>query len=129
MRSQRCLQTFTTSFFTHHPKKRYGLTPSQHIRRHDMTTDIQLVANVIGYIASICMVLGYLPQTVRTIKTRSTDDIAMGTFLLMGIGGLFFAIQGLLLDNWPLFLCNLFTTIMSAIIFGIKMYNDHFKKK
>lgn len=94
-----------------------------------MTTDIQLVANVIGYIASICMVLGYLPQTVRTIKTRSTDDIAMGTFLLMGIGGLFFAIQGLLLDNWPLFLCNLFTTIMSAIIFGIKMYNDHFKKK
>lgn len=91
--------------------------------------DIQLWANVIGYIASTCMVLGYLPQTVRTIKTRSTGDIAMGTFLLMGLGGLFFAIQGLLLENWPLLLCNLLTTTMSAIIFGIKIHNDYFKSK
>ncbi|MBP5314956.1 MAG: PQ-loop repeat-containing protein, partial [Muribaculaceae bacterium] len=55
---------------------------------HTLTTDI------IGYIASITMVLGYLPQTIRTIRTRSTDDIALGTFILMAIGGLFFAIQG-----------------------------------
>ncbi len=93
------------------------------------TMDTSIISNIVGYIASISMVLGYLPQTIRTIKTRSTDDIAMGTFLLMGIGGLFFAIQGLLLQNWPLFLCNFFTTTMSAIIFGIKMHNDHFKKK
>ena len=53
----------------------------------------------------------------------------MGTFLLMGLGGLFFCIQGLLLENWPLFLCNLLTTTMSAIIFAIKMHNDHFKKR
>ncbi len=87
------------------------------------------LADVVGYIASICMVLGYLPQTVRTIRTRSTDDIALGTFLLMGLGGLFFLIQGLLLSNWPLFLCNLLTTCMSSIIFGIKMHNDYFKRK
>lgn len=31
--------------------------------------------------------------------------------------------------GWALFLTNLITTICSAIIFGIKMYNDYFKKK
>lgn len=75
------------------------------------------------------MVLGYLPQTVKTIRTRSTDDIALGTFLLMGIGGLLFAVQGALIDNMPLLLTNVLTTSMSAIIFCIKMYNDYFKKR
>ncbi len=65
---------------------------------------------------------------MHTIRTRKTDDIATGTFLLMGIGGALFAFNGWLTDNWPLLLCNLLTTIMSAIIFGIKMHNDHFKK-
>lgn len=86
------------------------------------------IPSIIGWAASICLVLGYLPQTVRTIRTRSTDDIALGTFLLMGIGGLFFAIQGVLTGNWPLFTCNMLTTVMSGIIFGIKMHNDYFKK-
>ncbi len=90
--------------------------------------DFELLANIVGYMASICMVLGYLPQTIRTIKTRSTGDIAMGTFLLMGLGGVFFAIQGLLLNNVPLLLTNILTTTMSAIIFGIKINNDYFKK-
>ena len=75
------------------------------------------------------LMLGYLPQTIRTIRTRSTDDIALGTFLLMGLGGLFFAIQGGLTGNIPLLVTNVSTTIMSAIIFGIKIHNDYFKKK
>lgn len=88
----------------------------------------QNFASIVGYTASIFLLLGYLPQTVHTIRTRKTDDIATGTFLLMGIGGALFAFNGWLTDNWPLLLCNLLTTIMSAIIFGIKMHNDHFKK-
>ncbi len=88
-----------------------------------------LITEIIGYTASICMVLGYLPQLVRTLRTRKTDDIALGTFLLMGIGGLFFCIQGFLIHNWPLFLCNLCTTAMSSVIFTIKMHNDFSKHK
>lgn len=84
---------------------------------------------IVGYSASVCMVLGYLPQTIKTIRTRSTDDIALGTFLLMAMGGLLFAIQGALIDNMPLLLTNVLTTSMSTIIFCIKMYNDFFKKK
>jgi len=86
------------------------------------------ITEIVGYAATICLVLGYLPQTIHTVKTRRTDDIATGTFLLMGLGSILFAINGLLTENWPLFIANSLTTIMSAIIFGIKMYNDHFKK-
>ena len=85
--------------------------------------------DVCGILASIGMLLGYLPQAITTIRTRNTDGIALPTFLMMGLGGIFFAIQGLMLKNWPLFITNVITTVSSAIVFGIKMYNDYFKKK
>ena len=87
---------------------------------------------ICGWIASITMILGYLPQAVKTIRTRETDSIALPTFLMMGIGGLCFMLQGLLHTPdilWALFLTNLVTTSSSVIIFGIKVYNDYFKKK
>ena len=75
------------------------------------------------------MLLGYMPQAIYTIRTRDTDGIALPTFLLMGLGGLFFIIQGFMTDNWPLVITNFITTTSSMIVFGIKLYNDYFKKK
>lgn len=89
---------------------------------------INNLTDIIGYTASICLVLGYMPQAIYTIRTHDTDGIALPTFLMMGLGGIFFAIQGLLLENWPLFITNVITTVSSAIVFGIKMYNDYWKK-
>lgn len=84
---------------------------------------------IVGYLAAICMVLGYLPQAIYTIRTRDTDGIAMPTFLLMGLGSIFFVIQGIFLENIPLVITNCITGTSSAIIFGIKIYNDHFRKR
>ncbi len=78
------------------------------------------------------MVLGYLPQAIETIRTRNTEGIALPTFLMMALGSFAFMIQGLIHKPdilWSLFLTNLITTICSCIVFGIKIYNDYFKKK
>ena len=68
-------------------------------------------SNIIGTIASICLILGYMPQAIHTMRTRDTDGIALPTFLMTGLGSIFFAIQGLLTDNWPLLITNVITTI------------------
>lgn len=91
----------------------------------------QLFYEICGWVASISMILGYLPQAVQTIRTRQTDDIALPTFLMMAVGGLFFMLQGILHKPdilWALFLTNLVTTTCSCIVFGIKIYNDYFKR-
>jgi len=90
------------------------------------------IYEVLGWIASISMILGYLPQAIRTIRTRETDDIALPTFLMMGIGAIAFMLQGLLHEPeilWSLFLTNLVTSTCSCIVFGIKVYNDYFRKR
>ena len=86
---------------------------------------------ICGVVASVCMILGYLPQAIETIRTRNTDGIALPTFLMMAIGGFAFMLQGLLHKPdviWSLFLTNLVTSSCSCIVFGIKIYNDYFKK-
>ena len=87
---------------------------------------------ICGWLASITMILGYLPQAIHTIRTRETDSIALPTFLMMGVGGMCFMLQGLLHKPdilWALFLTNLVTTTCSLIVFAIKVYNDYFKPK
>lgn len=86
------------------------------------------LVTIFGYAAAICMVCGYLPQAIYTIRTRDTDGIAVPTFLLMFFGSVFFIVQGIMLDNIPLWVTNLITGTCSAIVFGIKMYNDYFRK-
>ncbi|MDE6310508.1 MAG: hypothetical protein K2L96_01660 [Muribaculaceae bacterium] len=88
-----------------------------------------LLLNIIGYSASLCMIFGYLPQAIATIRTRNTDGIAMPTFCMLGLGSILFVIQGIMLENWPLVITNVITTICSAIIFAIKIVNDSRKNK
>ena len=73
-----------------------------------------LIFNICGIVASVGMVLGYLPQAIETIRTRNTDGIA-----LIHKPDII----------WSLFLTNLITSTCSSIVFGIKIYNDYFKKK
>ena len=84
---------------------------------------------LVGYSAAILMVLGYIPQTIQTIRTRKTDDIALGSFVLMALGAACFFVQGVLTGNVPLAIANGLTATMSTIIFVIKMRNDYGKKK
>lgn len=90
---------------------------------------MELIINIVGYAAAICMIFGYLPQAITTIRTRDTDGIALPTFLMLGLGSVLFVAQGILLDNMPLVITNAITTICSVIVFAIKIHNDRKKKK
>lgn len=90
---------------------------------------MNLAVEIVGYAAAVCMIFGYLPQAIATIRTRTTDGIALLTFLMLGLGSVLFVVQGLMLDNIPLVITNSITTICSVIVFGIKINNDRKKKK
>jgi len=94
--------------------------------------DQSLFYEICGWVASITLILGYMPQAIQTIRTRNTDGIALPTFFMMAIGGICFMLQGILHKPeilWALFITNLITTICSLIVFGIKVYNDYIKDK
>ena len=82
---------------------------------------------ICGYVASIAMILGYLPQAITTIRTRNTSGIALPTFLMMSIGAFAFMLQGIMHQPniiWSMFITNAVTCACSGIIFAIKIHND-----
>ena len=87
---------------------------------------------ICGYVASIGMILGYLPQAITTIRTRNTDGIALPTFIMMAIGAFAFMLQGLLHRPniiWSMFITNAVTCTCSCIVFVIKIHNDRRKRR
>ncbi len=90
---------------------------------------MDLWINIIGTAAAICMICGYVPQAFHTIRTRETDAIAMPTFIMLGLGSVFFVVQGAMTANWPLVVTNTITTVASIIIVFIKIHNDRKKKR
>ncbi len=93
----------------------------------DLIMDLWI--NIIGTAAAICMICGYVPQAFHTIRTRETDAIAMPTFIMLGLGSVFFVVQGAMTANWPLVVTNTITTVASIIIVFIKIHNDRKKKR
>lgn len=100
-----------------------------------MLMENNIIYAIFGWLGSIGLILGYLPQAIQTIRTRQTDGISMPGFCMMAVGGLCFMSQGLMLcvsqgisTGIFLFITNLITTVCSTIIFIIKMRNDYFKK-
>lgn len=87
-----------------------------------------MLVNIFGWAATICMLCGYMPQAIYTLRTRDTEGIALPTFLAMGLGALFFCLQGLFMGNYPLVITNAITGLCSAIITVIKIKNDLRKK-
>ena len=90
---------------------------------------------IFGWLGSIGLILGYLPQAIQTIVTRQTDGISLPGFCMMAVGSFCFMCQGLMLcieqgisTGVFFFITNFSTATCAAIIFAIKMHNDHFKK-
>lgn len=91
-----------------------------------------IIYTICGYIASLGLILGYLPQAIETIRTRNTDGIAMPTFLMMAVGAGAFVMQGLLHKPniiWSMVITNAVTCTCSIIVFAIKIHNDLSNKK
>ena len=89
---------------------------------------METLINIFGYAAAICVLCGYMPQAIYTMRTRNTDGIALPTFLSMGVGSVFFVVQGALIGNWPPIILNTITAVCCAVITVIKLQNDRRKR-
>jgi MtN3 and saliva related transmembrane protein len=79
------------------------------------------VTSVIGFAAASATTIAFLPQVIRTWKTRSTKDISLGMFGLYAAGIFLWLVYGLLLNDGPLIWSNAITLVLTLIILGFKL--------
>ena len=71
---------------------------------------------IFGYIAAFCTAISFLPQAVKTIKTKDTNGLSLLTYLFLFFGSLSWFIYGIVLTDVPLVSTNFLTTIFTGII-------------
>ncbi|MFY0688607.1 MAG: SemiSWEET family sugar transporter [Cyclobacteriaceae bacterium] len=76
---------------------------------------------LIGYIAASCTTFSFLPQAIKTWKTKSAKDLSLGMFLLFVIGVLMWLIYGYLLMSWPMLFANTITLVLAGSILYYKL--------
>ena len=78
-------------------------------------------ATIIGLIAAACTTIAFLPQAIKSLRTKQTKDLSLKTFLIATMGVLLWLVYGLLIDDLPLIAANAVTLIlMSSIVVMIE---------
>ena len=77
--------------------------------------------NLLGYIAGILTTLAFLPQVLKTLRTKSTRDISLAMWLLLCAGVSCWLIYGLLLGAGPIIAANAVTLLLAGIVLLLKV--------
>ncbi len=84
-----------------------------------------MLINLIGILAGILTTIAFLPQVIRTYKTRSVKDISLGMFSIMFTGVILWFAYGLLRGDLPIILANGITLFLvgTILIFKLRFHN------
>ena len=65
--------------------------------------------------------LSFAPQAWKVIRSRKTDDISTGMYVLTVAGFALWAAYGIMLGKWPLIVTNTICMGLSAFILTMKL--------
>ena len=71
---------------------------------------------IIGFTAAICSTFGFLPQVIRVWKTKETDQLSGGAFMLMLIGAILWLSYGMLKSDMVIISANSITLLFIGYI-------------
>ncbi len=79
------------------------------------------MAETIGFIAAILGTICWLPQTIKTWRTRETKDLSLSANLLVLATVALWLIYGIAIDAWPLIVANVISVILVGAIVTAKL--------
>lgn len=80
-------------------------------------------ADVIGSLAGILTTVAFVPQVLKTWRSRSTRDISLTMWLVFWLGVVMWLVYGVLMEAWPVIVANACTLVLSGVVLVIKLRN------
>tara|TARA_B100001287_G_scaffold66026_1_gene53888 strand:+ start:332 stop:598 length:267 start_codon:yes stop_codon:yes gene_type:complete len=76
---------------------------------------------VFGYFAAILTTLAFLPQLIKTFKTKKAEDVSLITLIMFLTGVLSWIIYGYKISSTPILMANIITFILNLLILIFKI--------
>lgn len=74
-----------------------------------------------GYVAAAMTTLAFVPQALKTIRSKDTRSISLGMYVVFTVGVGFWLAYGISLGSMPMILSNIVTFALSATILAMKL--------
>lgn len=75
-----------------------------------------VLITLLGLVAAVCTTLSFLPQAIKTITTKHTQDLSLGMYAVLTTGVLLWFIYGILIKDVPVMLANGITLMFTGTI-------------
>lgn len=89
---------------------------------------MNLFFEAIGYLAGICMAVSFLPQAIKTCRTKDVGSFAVGTYIIYNLGVFCWVVYGIYIRSIQMAffnaLCLCFTL---PILYMVIKYHKHQK--
>jgi len=77
--------------------------------------------DALGLAAGALTTVAFVPQVVRTWRTRSTEGISLSMFVLFCTGVLLWCLYGIAMRSWPIIVANAATLALASVILLLKL--------
>ena len=85
-----------------------------------MTLDLSS-SEIFGFAAATLSTIAFLPQVIKTWKTRSAKDVSYALLLTFSTGCFCWVIYGYQVDAIPVMIANAFTLTLNLAILAMKL--------
>ena len=82
---------------------------------------VNIDANLIGYMAATLTTGAFVPQAVKTIRTRETHAISFWMYAGFTVGVALWFVYGVALASWPIIAANAVSFLLAATILALKV--------
>jgi MtN3 and saliva related transmembrane protein len=75
---------------------------------------------ILGLLAGTLTTLSFLPQVIKTWKSKSAKDFSFGMLITFSLGVFLWLVYGILKQDLPIILPNLATLMLNSVIISLK---------
>jgi MtN3 and saliva related transmembrane protein len=77
--------------------------------------------DVIGYIAAALTTVSFVPQVLKTWKSKQAADVSLWMYCIFTAGIIMWLIYGVLSEAWPVAVANAVTLVLAGLILAMKL--------
>ena len=75
-----------------------------------------------GYFAAILTTAAFLPQLIKTLKTKKAEDVSLSTLIMFICGVGCWIVYGYKISSKPILIANIITFLLNSFILISKLY-------
>ncbi len=78
-------------------------------------------ADLLGYAAATLTTMAFVPQAVKSWRSRDLSGISLGMYSLFSLGLALWLAYGIQLGSWPIILANSVTLALAGSVLWLKL--------